>query len=211
MPDKVWKKMERKVAKQLKGQRIPCSGISGGRLSGDVLHDKYYVECKYRKHWNVWSIFREVEKEAKKLNKVPLLVIKERDKKGELVIKRLDTEKEIHDIVLNSNSRYGIVVLKERDKNTGYLIRLSNLEHATFLFKSKETLNFDKEKDGFLEISNGAKIETKILKEAYSVIKTLGYDTNDEIWVCEKANQPVMIVFKNETHKYGLIITPSMR
>ena len=46
----------------------------------------FYIECKYRKLFACRKWFYETKKRAKKENKIPLLIIKERGKEGELVI-----------------------------------------------------------------------------------------------------------------------------
>ena len=85
-----WKGLERKVAKILNGERIPCSGVSGIRLKGDVLHDRFFVECKFRERLFVYSVFQKAKEQASKIKKlpplIPLLVLKQKYKKGELVV-----------------------------------------------------------------------------------------------------------------------------
>ena len=85
-----WKKLELKVAKMLGGQRNPLSGSASKHTSGDIIHDKFYVECKYRAKFAVVSLFKEVEEKAKAENKVPLLVLKQKNLRGELVVLRLE-------------------------------------------------------------------------------------------------------------------------
>lgn len=83
MGNSAWKKHERKTAKLLGGARIPCSG--NGAIQGDVLHDRFFIECKYKKAFSVLSLFRKVKAQSPK-DKVPLLVLKQKFKKGELVV-----------------------------------------------------------------------------------------------------------------------------
>ena len=85
-----WKKFERKVAKKLGGVRTPLSGSHSRHTSGDVIHDRFYVECKYRSRFAVASIFDEVKKKAKMEGKIPILVLKQRNRRGELVVLDLD-------------------------------------------------------------------------------------------------------------------------
>lgn len=90
MTDKrTWQKLETKVAKSLKGKRNPLSGRSSRHTAGDVIHDNFYVECKLREKMAVWSFFREAEEKAKKEGKIPLLILKEKNKHGELIALRL--------------------------------------------------------------------------------------------------------------------------
>jgi len=89
-----WKKFERKVAKALGGQRTPLSGSLSRHTSGDVIHPIFYIECKYRadiRGFNALRVFKEeVEPKAKAEGKIPLLVVKEKGKKGELVVLRFE-------------------------------------------------------------------------------------------------------------------------
>lgn len=85
-----WKKIERKVAKKLGGTRNPLSGSHGKHTSGDVIHPVFYIECKYRKNLAVATIFNEVKTNAKKEKKIPILILKEKGKTGELVVLTLD-------------------------------------------------------------------------------------------------------------------------
>lgn len=78
--------MERKVAKLLGGVRNPLSGGAGRHTRGDVIHASLYVECKLRSSLMIWSWFKDTAEKAKKEGKTPILVIKEKSKKGELVI-----------------------------------------------------------------------------------------------------------------------------
>lgn len=81
MTDKAWKHAERTVAKVLGGKRNPLSGRMGGHTSGDVYGLPVYVEVKQRNHFAVLTIMAEVEKEAEKEGKPPVLVIHQRGMK----------------------------------------------------------------------------------------------------------------------------------
>lgn len=78
--------MERKVAKLLGGVRNPLSGGSGRHTRGDVIHDTLYVECKLRQSIALWAWYKDTADKAKVEHKIPILVIKEKSKKGELVV-----------------------------------------------------------------------------------------------------------------------------
>lgn len=84
-----WKSLERKVAKLLGGHRTPLSGGASRHTRGDVIHNFLYVECKLRKRIAAWSLFREVEELAKLEGKTPIVILKEKGKKGELAVLRL--------------------------------------------------------------------------------------------------------------------------
>jgi uncharacterized Zn-finger protein len=87
MPEKVWKQHERRVASKLGGQRVVCSGVRG---EGDIEHPELYVECKYRKSFVAKGWFNETKRKAKKYNKTPILVVKEKGQKGSLAILSTD-------------------------------------------------------------------------------------------------------------------------
>ena len=53
MPDRTWKKAERKVAELLGGQRIPVSG-RGDRP--DIEHGWLSIECKLRRRLPQWLL-----------------------------------------------------------------------------------------------------------------------------------------------------------
>lgn len=92
MPDKVWKVHERNVAKKLGGQRTPLSSGSSLHTSGDVIHDIFYVECKYRRKFASVSLHEKTKNIAKNENpdKIPITVLKQKRKHGELVLIELD-------------------------------------------------------------------------------------------------------------------------
>ena len=81
-----WKNMERKVAKLLGGVRNPLSGGTGRHTRGDIIHPTLYVECKLRQKLSIWAWYKDTEMKAKVEHKMPLLVIKEKGKKSELVV-----------------------------------------------------------------------------------------------------------------------------
>lgn len=91
MANPSWKKLEQRIAKKLGGRRVPCSGVSRD-FKGDVITDKFLIDCKYgdqipKKLIDWW---RKVEEEAKENNKIPALVIKKKGMRGELLILNLD-------------------------------------------------------------------------------------------------------------------------
>jgi len=75
-----FKKMEYRIAKEFKGVRIPLSGQT--LIGGDVMSKKYLIECKIRKHKGKKEILikkewlQNLKKEAKKVNKIPILIFK---------------------------------------------------------------------------------------------------------------------------------------
>jgi hypothetical protein len=85
------KAMERRIAKLLGGRRIPLSG-SLSFMPGDVITDKFLVECKLRGSSGKKQIAIEktwltkIEKEARSQNKIPLLIFKYKNDKDYYVI-----------------------------------------------------------------------------------------------------------------------------
>lgn len=83
-----WKTLERKVARVLKGKR----NTRGGDFSlsiPDVEHPLLSIECKYRK--KISSFLKEGLRQAEGYNpdKIPVLILKEKYMKGEIVVMRL--------------------------------------------------------------------------------------------------------------------------
>jgi len=87
-----WKSLERKTAEQLRGERIIRENFSDHDI--DVEHPLFAVDCKSRKTMAVWSWFKKLEKDIKEIarhkDKVPMLVLKEKGKHGELAVLRLN-------------------------------------------------------------------------------------------------------------------------
>jgi len=111
MTDKNWKRMERRVAKKLGGKRNPLSGSMSRHTAGDVIHDRFYVECKYRKNFSIYKWFDDVKKKASRERKIPALVLKEKNRHGELVVLQLD---DFSGLVSENKS-----VLEGREKEEG--------------------------------------------------------------------------------------------
>ena len=93
-----WKELERRICKQFGGKRNPLSGSnSGHRTSADCIDvnpefEKFYFEIRLRQNWLHHNMFKEdVEKPAKKENKIPILVThKKYSKLDSLVTLRLE-------------------------------------------------------------------------------------------------------------------------
>lgn len=78
MPDKAWKRAERKAAAVIGGKRNPLSGGSAGHTRSDVIHPVIYLEMKYRKTFGVVELIRKEEVKAKKEGKVAILGFQQR-------------------------------------------------------------------------------------------------------------------------------------
>lgn len=60
-----WKRLEREVAKELGGVRIPCSGNAG--LEGDVLHDHLHIEAKLREKLKIHTWYQKAREDSLKM------------------------------------------------------------------------------------------------------------------------------------------------
>lgn len=81
-----WKRFERQVAGDQGTTRTPLSGSCSGHTSGDTLHKKIYSEAKYRKKWALWTLFEQVKSLAAQEDKIPALFLKEKGKRGYLLV-----------------------------------------------------------------------------------------------------------------------------
>ena len=83
---KAWKRFELRVAKLLGGVRNPLSGGASRHTSGDVIHPRFYIKCKQRAKWLIWTLWENVRRKARKEGKIPLLVIHKKGRKEALVV-----------------------------------------------------------------------------------------------------------------------------
>ena len=84
---RTWKLAEGRLAALFGTVRRPLSGMnsrSGG--SDDGMHQTLYLENKLRERHTVWSLFREVKKQATKEGKVPVIGLQEKHKPGILLV-----------------------------------------------------------------------------------------------------------------------------
>jgi hypothetical protein len=84
MSDKLWKSFERWVGKNIfdgakrnigSGKINSCD--DGTPRSGDVIHDKYEIECKCYKKIAVMRWWDKLKEVAKRTGKTPVLIMKE--------------------------------------------------------------------------------------------------------------------------------------
>jgi len=78
---RTWKRFEHETAKELG----TCRELFGGP-GGDVKHSLFLVDTKNRARWSISSWFAKLKKDAGKRDKIPLLVVKEPQKKTKLAI-----------------------------------------------------------------------------------------------------------------------------
>lgn len=87
---KNWKRLEKKIEQMRGTSRTPPSGRNSRITRSDTLDETFFIECKYRSKSSVWSLYNELEALAKKEGKVPVLVVKEKGKHGELFVVKDD-------------------------------------------------------------------------------------------------------------------------
>ncbi len=84
--DKSWKQLERKTAKALGTTRTPLSGGNSKHTRSDTLDEKLFIECKLRANFSVMALYQKTLELARKESKIPILVLKEKGKHGELAV-----------------------------------------------------------------------------------------------------------------------------
>ncbi|MBI5096176.1 MAG: hypothetical protein HZB32_00740 [Nitrospirae bacterium] len=83
-----WKNLERKTAKVLTGKRN-SRGNDFGQSMPDVEHPLLSIECKYRAKISGFLKDGIRQAEGYHPDRIPVLILKEKHMKGELVIIRL--------------------------------------------------------------------------------------------------------------------------
>ncbi len=80
-----WKNTEREVAKAFGTTRAPvCNNIT----HSDTFHKVCYIEIKKRKKFWIWGLFEDTKAKALKENKIPIVAIKQKSRKGFLILCR---------------------------------------------------------------------------------------------------------------------------
>lgn len=82
MSKKTWKAIERKIATFFGTVRTPLSGGNGKVTRSDTLHDILFVEAKYRVTHSAVTLWRSTKELADKENKIPVVCLAEKSKKG---------------------------------------------------------------------------------------------------------------------------------
>jgi len=98
-----WKALERTAAKKLGGARSVTKGVGGA----DVHHEKFAIECKYRKSFSFINFFSQAKKYAKD-GLIPIVVLKQAKTAGEYVLISLDDFAEL--------TGYGPEAVEAQDK-----------------------------------------------------------------------------------------------
>jgi len=88
MSDKSWKVNERDTAKLFSARRTPLSGGSSYHTRGDIIHDRLYIECKYRKTIPKWLqvLMEEVRIKSAKEGKIGVGELKYKGQRGRFFI-----------------------------------------------------------------------------------------------------------------------------
>lgn len=87
-----WKETEREVAKAFGTTRAPvCNNLT----RSDTFSDSCYIEVKKRKRFWIWGLFEETKTKALKEGKVPVVAIKQKGRKGFLIVVRPEDVKEV--------------------------------------------------------------------------------------------------------------------
>jgi hypothetical protein len=94
-----WKAAERKVAKFFNTERTPLSGGCSKHTRSDTLHEKIYVENKYKKKHTILSLYDDTAMKAKKEKKLPLITIEEKGRSGFWIILKSDDFGRLIDIL----------------------------------------------------------------------------------------------------------------
>jgi hypothetical protein len=85
-----WKQRERDIAHFFGGERTPLSGGNSKHTCGDVIHDKLYVEVKYRAKHTLYTLWDDTKKKADKEGKTPVVCICEKGRPGFLIVAHCD-------------------------------------------------------------------------------------------------------------------------
>ncbi len=75
MVDKLWKAVERKVAKLFGSERSPCSGSPGKVTASDTLHKELFIEVKHRAQNAVGTWYKKAREQGRKEGKIPVVVL----------------------------------------------------------------------------------------------------------------------------------------
>jgi hypothetical protein len=88
-----WKALEKKAAQKLGGERL-TRGDDFSQSILDVEHNWLAIDCKWRTSLATVTWFKKLVKDNEKIygrgRKVPVLVIKEKGMRGELVVIEID-------------------------------------------------------------------------------------------------------------------------
>lgn len=96
---RTWQRFEAAVAAIFGTKRVPFQVCNQGIILTPILCILIFTyECKLRESFSIWRLFDDTSKKAKKEGKIPLVAIKEKNKKGCLFIISPDNLKELADL-----------------------------------------------------------------------------------------------------------------
>ncbi|MCL4343413.1 MAG: hypothetical protein JRN26_05605 [Nitrososphaerota archaeon] len=90
MTNPAWKQLERRIAKAFGTTRTPLSGSNSRMTKSDTLHNKFFIEIKYRKQIPFYKTYNETVAKAKEENKIPMVIFHEAGTKKNIVMIDLD-------------------------------------------------------------------------------------------------------------------------
>jgi hypothetical protein len=94
MHSESWKTLEKTVANKIGGVRL-VRGNDWSQSILDVEHPKFSIDCKWRSSLATVTWFKKLLRDTAKIYpnkyKIPILVIKEKGMRGELVVIDFDT------------------------------------------------------------------------------------------------------------------------
>ena len=91
-----WKNTEREVAKAFGTTRAP---VSNNLTHSDTFHKSCYIEVKKRKKFWIWGLFEDTKKKALKEKKIPIVAIKQKGKRGFLIVVRPEDLKKVSESI----------------------------------------------------------------------------------------------------------------
>jgi hypothetical protein len=89
IPDKNWKKAERRIAAKFGSTRTPLSGSNSKVTASDTFHEKLYIEVKRLKRVPGLTLFEDTVAKAKIEKKVPVVAFTGHRMRGALVMCQL--------------------------------------------------------------------------------------------------------------------------
>jgi len=105
--------MERRIARLFQGKRIPLSG-SLSSMPGDVITDRFLIECKLRgssgkKQIAIEKVWlKKIEKAAHIQNRIPLLVFKYKNDKSYYAVLNLNDFLKMQEVQDVADRKYPI-------------------------------------------------------------------------------------------------------
>jgi hypothetical protein len=85
-----WKQAERRLAALFGTRRRPLSGGNSGGGRDDAMHDRLFIENKWRKKHSTWTLYRDTKEKATAEGKTPVIGLQEKYKSGILLVIHTD-------------------------------------------------------------------------------------------------------------------------